>query len=91
MDLLGGWWNMLGRHSFDIWNIVPLCLMWVEWREHNSRTLEDKKKSESQLLDGLATSLFEWFRVWGFTFRISVLDFISSLAPISDTSCYANL
>jgi hypothetical protein len=82
---------MLGRHSFDIWNIVPLCLMWVEWRERNSHTLEDKEKSESQLLDGLATSLFEWSRVWGFTFSISVLDFISLLSPISDTSCYANL
>ena len=27
-DILFGWWNWLGKHLLDIWNLVPLCLMW---------------------------------------------------------------
>ena len=27
-DILFGWWNWLGKHSSNIWNLVPLCLMW---------------------------------------------------------------
>ena len=46
IDLLDGWWNMLGIHSSDIWNTIPLCLMWMIWRERNNRTFEDKEKSE---------------------------------------------
>ena len=30
---LFGWWNWLGKHSFSIWNLAPLCLMWCLWRE----------------------------------------------------------
>jgi hypothetical protein len=52
IDLLDGWWNMLGIHSSNIWNTITLCLMWTIWRERNSRTFEDKEKSERQLLDG---------------------------------------
>ena len=28
LDLLFGWWNWLEKHSFDIWNLVLLCLLW---------------------------------------------------------------
>ena len=41
VDLLDGWWNMLGRHTSCIWNLVPPCLMWTVWRERNRRTFED--------------------------------------------------
>ena len=30
---LFGWWNWLGKHSFSIWNLASLCLMWCLWRE----------------------------------------------------------
>ena len=39
------------EHSLsNIWNLIPLCLMWTVWRERNSRTFEDKRKSADQLL-----------------------------------------
>lgn len=29
IDLLFGWRNWVGKRSSDIWNLVPLCLMWT--------------------------------------------------------------
>ncbi len=60
INLLEGWWNLFGRHSSDIRNLVPLCLMWTIWKERNSRTLKDKEKTESQLLNEFSISLFDW-------------------------------
>ena len=34
---------MGGKHSSDIWKMVPLSLMWTIWREHNRHTFEDEK------------------------------------------------
>ena len=48
-DLLFGWWNWLGNHSFDIWNIVPLYLMWILWWERNQRTFEGEERSTDEL------------------------------------------
>ena len=48
-DLLFGWWNWLGKHSSDIWNTVPLYLMWNLWRERNCRTFEDEEQSTAEL------------------------------------------
>ena len=28
LDLLFGWWNWMGKHSSQIWNLVPLCILW---------------------------------------------------------------
>lgn len=41
IDLLFGWRNWLGKHNSDIWNLVPLCLMWYLWQERNRRTFEE--------------------------------------------------
>jgi hypothetical protein len=46
LELLFGWHNGLGKFSSDIWNLVPLCLMWTLWRECNRHTFEDAAKSE---------------------------------------------
>ncbi len=86
VDLLCGWWNMLGRHTSDIWNLVPLCLMGTLWRERNRHSFEDKEKTESQLLDCFATLLFNWSRAGGFTSSTSVIHFISSLSLIPNIS-----
>ena len=45
IELLFRWFNGFGKHSSDIWNLVPLCLMWSLWQERNSRIFEDKEKS----------------------------------------------
>jgi hypothetical protein len=53
-DLLHSWWNGLGRHSSDIWNVVPTCLMWTIWKERNQRTFEDVFKVDNQILEALS-------------------------------------
>jgi hypothetical protein len=45
IDLLFGWFNGLGKHSSDIWNLVPHYLMCSLWQERNSRIFEEKEKS----------------------------------------------
>ena len=32
-------------HSSSIWNMVPACMMWLIWRERNTCTIEDVKRS----------------------------------------------
>ena len=44
-SLLFGWWNWPGKHSSNIWNMVPACLMWLIWRERNNRAFEDIARS----------------------------------------------
>ena len=34
-DFLFGWWNWVGKHSSQIWNLVPLCILWCIWKERN--------------------------------------------------------
>ena len=31
----------MGKHSSQIWNLVPLCILWCIWKERNQRTFED--------------------------------------------------
>ena len=59
LDLLFGWRNWFGRHHSHIWNLVLLCLMWMVWCERNSRTFDDMKKSDDQLLDSFVESFFD--------------------------------
>ena len=82
--MLFSWWNGLGRHSSDVWNLVPLYVMWQNWREHNRCTFEDVSSSESQLLECFASTLFDWSRTWGFSSSITVLEFVSSLSLTHD-------
>ena len=42
MDLLFCWYHWLGKHSFDIWNLVPGCLMWIIWIERNWQSFKDE-------------------------------------------------
>ena len=48
-SLLFGWWNWLGKHSSNIWNMILACLMRLIWREHNNRTFEDIVRSIDHL------------------------------------------
>jgi hypothetical protein len=79
-ELLFSWWNGLGRHSSDVWNLAPLCLMWCTWKEQNSRTFEDVSSTDIQLRDGFISSLFEWSKVSGYATSLTVSDFISALS-----------
>ena len=79
VDLLFGWYNCFGKHNSSVWNLVPPCLMWIVWRERNSRIFEDEehpKTKHGELFFGL---LFDWARVWGFTSERSLTDFVVPL------------
>jgi hypothetical protein len=73
-DMLFGWWNGLGQHPSDIWNLIPLCLMWIVWKEGNRLIFEAVTSSDSKLLDGFALTLFDWSRAWGFTTSTILLN-----------------
>ena len=42
-ELLFCWSYWLGKHNSNIWNLIPDCLMWTIWTEHNRRSFEDSK------------------------------------------------
>ncbi len=63
--------------------------MWTVWRERNSRTFDDMKKSDDQLLGSFVESLFVWLRAWGFTTASTVHDFVAVLH--SDSACVSLL
>ena len=60
--------------------MVPACLMWLIWREQNTRTFEDVEKSVDLLKSLLVGTLFGWSRIWGFTQFISLSDFLHSIS-----------
>ena len=79
LGLLFGWWNWLGKHLSDIWNLVPLCLLWSLWKECNQRTFENLDSSIDQLFSFFSGSLFNWSRAWGLTSSDSLPSFLCSL------------
>ena len=82
LDLLAGWRNWFGKHSSDVWNLAPLCVMWSVWRERNNHTFENVTHSVGWLIEYCISSLFEWARTWGFTTLTLVGGFIDSLRCI---------
>ena len=78
-DLMLGWRNWLGKHSSNIWNLVPLCLLWCIWRECNCHTFEDVESSDEQLLASFSGYWFDCSWAWGLTYCDSIPLFISSL------------
>ena len=65
VSLLFAWRNWLGNYSSNVWNMVPACLMWLVWKEHNARTFEDIERPIGPLKTSLVRTLFEWSRIWG--------------------------
>ena len=79
-NLLYGWYNCFGKHNCSVWNLVPLCSMWIVWRERNGRVFEDKDHSQAKLTELFFGTLFDWAWVWGFTSAVSLADFVASLS-----------
>ena len=79
LDLLFGWYNWFGKHSLDIWNLVPLCLMWSLWQERNRRIFEDLEKSLIHPQEQFLGLLYDFSRSWGLTAASSLPDFVASL------------
>ena len=76
VSLLFAWRNWLGNYSSNVWNMVPVCLMWLEWKERNARTFEGIERPIELLKTSLAGTLFEWSHIWGLTHCISLFDFL---------------
>ena len=49
VSLLSAWWNWLGSHTSNVWNMVPTCLMWLIWKECSARTFEETFNSSTHL------------------------------------------
>ena len=79
VSLLFAWRNWLGNYSSNVWNMVPVCLMWLEWKECNARTFEDIERPIELLKTSLAWTLIEWSCIWGLTHCISLSDFLISI------------
>ena len=59
INLLAGWKNWLGKQRSNIWNLVPHCVMWIIWGEHDSHIFEDMELNRDQLLALFAGTLFD--------------------------------
>ena len=78
-ELLFCWFHWLGKHSSDIWHLVPGYLMWTIWSDQNWRAFEDEEKTVVQLLEFCQRTLFDWSRCWDFSNCSTLMDFISSI------------
>ena len=78
-DLLFCWYHWLGKHNYDIWNLVPDCLMQTIRTEHNWHSFNDTGKSLAQLLDLCQWSLLDWSQCWGLSNYSALMDFLLSL------------
>ena len=70
----------MGKHLSQIWNLVPLCIVWCIWKERNQWTFEDLYGSGDQMLAPFSGTLFDWSRVWGLTTSDSVPSFLCPLS-----------
>ncbi len=59
-----------------IWDAVPLCLMWLLWRERNRRPFEDSERSSVELKFIFLRALCDWINVFS-----STLDFVDFCYP----------
>lgn len=58
-EFLFGWQNWFGKHLSEVWNMVPFCLMWTIWREHNNLTFEDVENPVNRIIEVFIGSLFD--------------------------------
>jgi hypothetical protein len=49
LELLACWHSQQGNISAEVWRIVPLCVMWIIWRERNEKCFEDQERSMEEL------------------------------------------
>lgn len=49
-----------GAWEISLWGAVPLCIIWIIWKERNQRTLEGIEHSPMELKLFLLRSLYDW-------------------------------
>ena len=82
IDLLACWKGSSVRKVLCvIWRAVPLCLMWMLWRERNRTAFEDSEKSSLEPKMIFLRVLCDWMdALSGHSFP-SILDFVDSCFP----------
>jgi len=58
-----------------VWKIVPCCLLYCLWREHNDRQFEDKERTIEELISFFFYSLYSWTAAFLAPLVISFNDF----------------
>uniref|UniRef100_A0A2N9EXD0 Reverse transcriptase domain-containing protein n=1 Tax=Fagus sylvatica TaxID=28930 RepID=A0A2N9EXD0_FAGSY len=61
VEVMASWMGSFrkSRHA-DVWGAVPLCVMWVLWRERNLRVFEGQERTVLELKLVLLRTLFDW-------------------------------
>lgn len=81
-NLLVGWRNWSSKCLSAMWNLAPLCLLWLLCHERNSHTI--KKMESSYFVGELRLSVLRLLSEWSTTLGFSASDFINDFAdPIS--------
>lgn len=74
------WKGSLGSLTRNLaWKVALLGLMWIIWRERNSRIFEGEEKSVILLKSFLLSTLYEWLTLIGNLHVSSFFEFIDEL------------
>lgn len=71
--------NWFGKQSLKIWNLVPSCLLWTLWKDHNSCNSKDKESSMAQLESLIIRTMRDWPHACGLTNSNYLFNFQESL------------
>ena len=64
-EMLEKWFTMpLGKKDSKLWRVVPVCLLWVIWKERNKIIFEDVGFSFDGGKSSFCNSLFSWACVY---------------------------
>jgi hypothetical protein len=83
-EMTARWSGALGKHRLAvIWRLIPHCLTWCLWREHNLRTFEGLEMNFSYLKLLFFRMLFDWIHVLGVFLFFSFQDFLDTCSSHS--------
>ena len=64
-EMLEKWFTLpLGKKDSKLWRVVPVCLLWVIWKERNKIIFEDVAFSLDRIKSSFCNSLFSWACVY---------------------------
>ena len=77
VDLIASWSGRSCRLNTKLlWSMIPHFLMWVIWRERNTRTFEGDERWIHELKLFFLQTLLEWANALGFVTFMSLLDML---------------
>ena len=60
----------------EIFDAIPLCIMWTIWKERNYRVFEDVERSTMVVKQAFLKSLYKWMVLFSSHSFSSILDLI---------------